>query len=534
MTQALYRKWRPRSWDEVVGQDHIIQTLRNAVAGERVAHAYLFAGPRGTGKTTTARLLAKAVNCLHDSLTERPCNACDHCKAVNEGRFLDLIEIDAASNTSVEDVRDLRDKINFSPNEGRYKVYIIDEVHMLSTAAFNAILKTLEEPPGHAIFVLATTEVHKIPATVLSRCQRHEFRRLPVATIVEYLLPMVEREGLEVDREALEIIARQATGSLRDAISLVDQLASTGQRVTLDLAQEVLGTAASEAVRGVVNALIDQDASRGLTLINQALDCGTDPRQFARQVVSYLRGLLLVRMDNADLVDAPLDTREEMTGQVDKIALPALLRAIQAFGQAAGERRLHWHSALPLELAFVEAMGRTDVEPASSTPSSSEKPQVEEAPERVQQPKAETSSPPPTRTAKAQGDVLRFRDMMNAWSEVLSTVRRYDVRAQALLNSCRPLDLESGALIIGFSSDLLREKMEKRHNMSTAKTALQEVFGVAIGLRCILTDSWTGGKTTSDELPPMEDGGMVSTALRDLGGQVVTVERTPREGGQDM
>lgn len=173
MTQALYRKWRPRRWEEVVGQEHIVQTLRNAVASEHLAHAYLFAGPRGTGKTTAARLLAKAANCLYPDLSSRPCDQCDHCQALNAGRFLDLIEIDAASNTSVDDVRSLRDKINFSPNQGQYKVYVIDEVHMLSTAAFNALLKTLEEPPAHAIFILATTEIHKIPATVLSRCQRH-------------------------------------------------------------------------------------------------------------------------------------------------------------------------------------------------------------------------------------------------------------------------------------------------------------------------------------------------------------------------
>jgi DNA polymerase-3 subunit gamma/tau len=187
MTQALYNKWRPQKWDEIVGQQHIVQTLRNAVTGDRVAHAYLFAGPRGTGKTTAARLLAKAVNCLDADPAARPCNQCAHCVAVNEGRFLDLIEIDAASNTSVEDVRDLRDKINFTPNQGAYKVYIIDEVHMLSTAAFNALLKTLEEPPAHAIFILATTEIHKIPATVLSRCQRHEFRRVPVDDILGQL-----------------------------------------------------------------------------------------------------------------------------------------------------------------------------------------------------------------------------------------------------------------------------------------------------------------------------------------------------------
>ena len=227
MNQALYRKYRPRGWDEVIGQEHVVQTLRNAIAQDRVGHAYLFAGPRGTGKTTLARILAKAVNCLAEDRAARPCNSCEHCMAVNENRFLDLIEMDAASNTGVDDVRDLRDKIGFSPSQGRFKVYIIDEVHMLSTAAFNALLKTLEEPPPHAIFVLATTEIHKIPATVLSRCQRHEFRRVPVAEIVANLRRIVEQEGWQADEDALLLIARQATGSIRDAQSLLDQLASS-------------------------------------------------------------------------------------------------------------------------------------------------------------------------------------------------------------------------------------------------------------------------------------------------------------------
>ncbi len=307
MTQALYRKWRPQSWEAVIGQDHVVQTLRNAISADRVAHAYLFAGPRGTGKTTTARLLAKAVNCLDPDLAARPCGKCEPCQAVTQGRFLDLIEIDAASNTSVEDVRDLRDKINFSPNTGRYKVYIIDEVHMLSTAAFNALLKTLEEPPAHAIFILATTEVHKIPATVLSRCQRHEFRRIPVADIVAVLKMIAQEEGISVDAAALAAIARQSTGAMRDAISLLDQLASTGQLVTLELAQIVMGTATSQAVVELVDALIARQPAGGLEQIHQALDSGSDPRQFARQIVDYLRGLLLIKMGYAAQEEDPRD-----------------------------------------------------------------------------------------------------------------------------------------------------------------------------------------------------------------------------------
>src|SRR5271157_2363511 len=217
MTQALYRKYRPQGWAEVVGQEHVVQTLRNAIVADRVAHAYLFAGPRGTGKTTLARLLAKAVNCLAEDRTKRPCNECENCKAVNENRFMDLIEIDAASNTSVDDVRDLRDKINFSPSQGKYKIYIIDEVHMLSTSAFNALLKTLEEPPPHVIFVLATTEPKKIPATVLSRCQHLPFSRMSGHKIKERLKTIADTEGIKIASSPLEMITRAADGSMRDA-----------------------------------------------------------------------------------------------------------------------------------------------------------------------------------------------------------------------------------------------------------------------------------------------------------------------------
>ena len=356
MSQALYRKWRPHLWDEVIGQDHVVQTLRNAVTSGRVAHAYLFAGPRGTGKTTTARLLAKAVNCLAPNLSDRPCDQCAHCLAVNEGRFLDLIEIDAASNTSVEDVRDLRDKINFSPSQGEFKVYIIDEVHMLSTAAFNALLKTLEEPPSHAIFILATTEVHKIPATVLSRCQRHEFRRVPVNDIVTTLKGIADKENLSIEPEALTLIARQSTGSMRDAISLLDQLSSVGGTITLAQAHTVLGTATSQVIIDLVDALLKKQAGAGLDLIHTALDAGSDPRQFARQAVDYLRNLLLIRLGSADQVEATLETRSAMARQSQQFETAWLLETIRVFNAAAVDQQRSWQPGLALELAFSQSI----------------------------------------------------------------------------------------------------------------------------------------------------------------------------------
>ena len=536
MAQALYRKWRPQSWDEVVDQEHIVQTLRNAVRGERVGHAYLFAGPRGTGKTTTARLLAKAVNCLAPSPADRPCNRCDHCRAVTEGRFLDLIEIDAASNTSVDDVRDLRDKINFAPNKGRYKVYIVDEVHMLSTAAFNALLKTLEEPPPHAIFILATTEVHKIPATVLSRCQRHEFRRLPVASIVGFLASKLEGEGLKVEAGVLELVARQATGSLRDAISLLDQLGSTEGEVTLSLAETVLGTATGEAVQEVVEALIRRDPASGLTLINRALDGGADPRQFARQVVDYLRGLLLVRMGNAQLLEVAPEARVEMARQAEAVDVPELLTAIRAFNRAAVEGRPGWQPGLPLELAFLEAC-----QPAAEDAKPSDDPHPQTAPAapaatRTEPPSRRSGNPGPVAAVREENRMSRHRPageasagtvtfqlVIDHWKEILAAARRRDPRTQALLNSCRPMGLETGVLVLGFASDLLREKMEKGHSLSLAREALEEVLGIPIEVRSALTSGQAAA--LGDASPEtVQDDGMVATALRDLGGQVVDVK----------
>ena len=532
MTQAFYRKWRPHQWAEVVSQEHVVRTLKNALLSERVGHAYLFSGPRGTGKTTTARLLAKAVNCLAQEPTQRPCDACEHCLAVNQGRFLDLIEIDAASNTSVDDVRELRDKINFSPSQGRYKVYIIDEVHMLSTAAFNALLKTLEEPPAHAIFILATTELHKIPATVLSRCQRHEFRRIPVNDIADYLQKMCQHEGIPAEPEALLLIARQSTGAMRDAISLLDQLASTGERITLALAQQVLGAATSQMVIDMVQAILNRQSASGLEQIHHSLDSGVDARQFARQVVEYLRSLLLIQLGSGDQVDAPAEQRARMAAQANSFTLPHLLETLRLFNTAANEARSGWQPGLMLEMALAEAILAPDrpivTEPAP--PTRLAPPTTEPAPTRLAPPTTEPAPaasaalphPAPNHEPTAAPDpvpntTLTLADLQKNWAAVRAQIKRKRHQTEALLNSCNSMQMKEGILILVFGSDLLKSKMEASDNLEITRQAISSVLGVpAPAIRCI-SSTQRAGSTAAD---PSTPDGMVRTAL-ELGAKIV-------------
>lgn len=507
MSQALYRKWRPGRWEEVVGQQHVVQTVRNAISAGREAHAYLFAGPRGTGKTTLARMLAKAVNCLNEDLAVRPCDECAHCQSVSKGNFLDLIEIDAASNTSVEDVRDLRDKINFSPNLGRYKVYIIDEVHMLSTAAFNALLKTLEEPPAHAIFVLATTEVHKIPATVLSRCQRHEFRRISVNDIVSHLKKISKEEGIKVDDEALGLIARQAAGGMRDAISLLDQLSAAGEKITLEMAQTVLGTATSQSVLDIVDAIQAKEAAGGLNAINAALDAGTDPRQFARQTVEYLRSVMLVRMGNGDQVDTTADLREQMAKHAQAFEAADLLRIIKGFNQAAVNRSSTWQPSLPLELAVVEAVEG----PPPETPAPLNTPPEPKHVSKKPTSKAPAAKAKPKKSASSKTAVGLTNEK---WQAVLSNVKKASPNTNGLLNSSKSRELREGVLYIGFTTEVLMEKMAQEEHLSVLQKAIEKVIGSPVEISCIITGS-------AGELPAgVDNSGMVATAVR-LGGEVV-------------
>lgn len=527
MTQALYRKWRPRKWQQVIAQDHVVKTLRNAIKADKVGHAYLFSGPRGTGKTTTARLLAKAVNCLASDLAERPCDECKNCVAVNEGRYLDLIEIDAASNTSVEDVRELRDKINFSPSDGSYKVYIIDEVHMLSTAAFNALLKTLEEPPAHAIFILATTEVHKIPATVLSRCQRHEFRRIPVMDIVDTLKGLCAEEGIQADEDALILIARQSTGAMRDAISLLDQLASTGERITLDLAQLVLGTATNQLVIDLVSAIESRDTAQGLEVIHQALDGGSDPRQYARQVVEYLRGLLLIRMGNDKQVDASRESKDLMQRHSQTIEADALLTWIGLFNEAINDLRTSWQPAMALEIAFARAVGgdgeAEEIKPQKQAPARSDEKPIQKPVQKT----AEKNALPAAHQKTKEADSPRAQAMADGsvstqtirenWNTIRAEVKRQRSQTEALLNSQRLMQVKDGALILGFASEVLKSKMELAENLEVTRQAIRMILKVDLPITCFVVN----GKTAAPDVDlDVDVDGIVGTALN-LGGKLV-------------
>jgi DNA polymerase-3 subunit gamma/tau len=570
--QALYRKWRPRTFDQVVGQEHVVRTLRNALVSGRVHHAYLFAGPRGTGKTTTARLLAKAVNCLTPE-GARPCNKCQICVAINEGRLLDLIEIDAASNTGVDDVRELRERVGFRPNEARYKVYVIDEVHMLSNAAFNALLKTLEEPPEHAIFVLATTEPHKILPTVLSRCQRFDFRRIPVGEMVDRLAWLAEQEQIEVAQEALELIARQATGSMRDAESLLDQLASYNDGgITVDEMRAALGIGASETVMEITEALAERDVSRGLGAINRAVDEGTDPRQFARQMVEHLRALLLLRLESSV---APLHVSKEslprLQDQATAFSRRELVRAVHLFNQAAHEAKGGWQPQLPLEMAFVEALlppepGRSDggddpsarrpKNPSSAWPGTSGTRHVGRSPVSGRQSRPDANEPggggepgSPERSGRlgsvqepaavyqlAANDEgpLTPSKVIERWPDFLNALRPQDLKLEALMRSCEPVGVEEDVIVLSFAHKFHRSMVEEDEKRRLVEGALSDLFGRRLRVRCVIsghegaqaveevdqTSPVPRAGVSGDSLDPLDP--LVQMAVDELGAEVAS------------
>ena len=355
---ALYRKWRPDEFEEVKGQEHVVTTLKNQIIHDRIGHAYLFCGTRGTGKTTVAKLFAKAVNCEHPLEDGSPCNQCRTCEIIRSGSTLDVIEMDAASNNGVDNIRDIRENVQYSPTDAKYKVYIIDEAHMLSAGAFNALLKTLEEPPSYVIFILATTEAHKIPITIRSRCQKYDFRRIGLDVIYNRLMDLLKREEIEAEEKAIRYVAKVADGSMRDALSLLDQCISyyLGQTLTYEKVLEVLGAVDIEIYNQLMGYIADNDTMKALKIIDEVIWQGRELSQFVTDFTWYMRNLLLLKSsedvnEQLDISAENLESMKEIAGKVEQVSL---MRYIRVFSELSNQIRYSTQKRVTLELAVIK------------------------------------------------------------------------------------------------------------------------------------------------------------------------------------
>ena len=499
MAEVLYRKWRPRRLEQVVGQEAVTQTLRNAVSLGRIAHAYLFTGPRGTGKTSTARIMAKAANCREPQDGE-PDDTCDICQSINEGRSLDLIEIDAASNRGIDDIRDLRDKVGYTPHEGRYKVYIIDEVHMLTEPAFNALLKTLEEPPGHAIFILATTEIHKVPLTIISRCQRYDFRRISLDTIQTQLDTLAQLEGHTAEPEALALLARSSSGSLRDAENLLEQaLVSYGSPLRAEQVRDLLELGGDERALELARHALKKETKEGLAVINEVSAQGVDLQQFHRMVMEHLRGTLLIKSSVEYSLGFNEDVKVELRKLSDGLSLDHLVHVLKTFSAVDVKRDLV--STLPLEMALVESSiaPKPPVVQAAPPPSAPAPARQGTAPAGAparQQPRATAPPAPPTGSREippAARDPSTYRQPAATtpprqadpqWDQVVRSLRhakgkKYNLGS--LLRDCRERRIDDGTLTLMFAHRAHMERMQEEFDDPSSRKLVRDAVQTALG-----------------------------------------------------
>lgn len=548
-SEVLYRKWRSRTFAEVVGQEHVTTTLRQSVLQGRVAHAYLFSGPRGTGKTSTARILAKAVNCLSPKEGE-PDNECRLCQAVNEGRLMDLIEVDAASNRGINEIRNIRDKVGFAPTEARFKVYIIDEAHMLTPEASNAFLKTLEEPPAHAIFVLCTTEPHKILPTILSRCQRFDFRRLSSEAISGRLEYICQQEGIEFEPEALRMLARAVTGSMRDGNNLLEQLVvSYGSPVTLAKVQELLGLGGTDDALSLVRYLLNRNLTEALTLITRAAWAGNDMRQLHRLTLGLLRGVLVYQCGAGDTLDQSAEVAQTLQGLAKTVPMEQVVTALRVMGEI--NARHDETATLPLELAAVEiCTGVVATSPVQPAPSASMRPSVQQAPAKAAtlRPTPAQALPPvapadttrrrppevlppdtpprvaPSRVAPSSptDNALLPTGKREQMANIVNLLRRFKGKrfnVGSLLRDCRDFQVEDGSLSFVFAHlsnyERFVAEMEDPRSLNAVKEAVAKTLGSSYDIKPVLGESNGGNNNSSYRQSPM-----VRTALG-LGAKIV-------------
>jgi DNA polymerase III subunit gamma/tau len=568
---SLYRKYRPQTFSEILGQEHVSTTLANAISEDRVAHAYLFTGPRGTGKTSTARILAKALNC-EQGPTPNPCGKCASCIAIANGSSMDVFEMDAASHSGVDETREILSGVPLATAGGRKKVYVIDEVHMLTTQSFNALLKTLEEPPDHVVFVLATTEAHKVLPTIVSRTQRFDFRRMPVATLVDLLSDVAKRESIDIEPDAVEVVARHAEGGARNALSALDQLRSVEGHITVDDAERLLGERGEDEFIKLFDALAAGDIGSVFTTLDSTITQGADVRQLALGTLNHARALMLLKTapEAGELLDVHPDDRQRLVDQAEQFRIGGLVRLLELVGKAITEMRNAPNHRLFLEVALTRGaspetdaslegiLGRIErlerrigiegssseatspaqesAPPAKSKPATvreatTEPEETPTAPESVSsEPEEEPPSAPAAPAAAGSVDHLGLGHIKDAWPSAMKEVAQRSKRVAALLKPSQPVTYDSDGLVVEVQSAFHAGQMATESN----SLVLSEALFAALGLRPFLRfaergaeplDSETGSDAKEGDSVP---GGGATTSYADAA-EAIDVEHDPVE-----
>lgn len=510
MSETIYRKYRPQKFSEILGQNHVKITLENEITSGRLAHAYLFAGPRGIGKTTIARLLSKAINCQNRKPDQsEPCNTCEACREIMTGRSLDLIEMDAASNTGVDNVREnIIENARFTPTRWPYKIFIIDEAHMLSLAAFNALLKTLEEPPKHVIFILCTTELHRLPETIISRCQRFDFRKIGQADLVKRLKSIVEKEKVRVDDDVIARIARHGDGSSRDAESLLGQILTIGEKhITADLVEHVLPRSNLDSVIALFEHLVNRNAAAGLELLNKLSEDGVNFTQFLRELVDFLRKILLIKVHGSLDIFASLELTQEMEKSTlnlsNSIELSRLVKAINLFVGAERDMKYADIPQLPLELVVVELCEADD----SAAP-----------PVRPLTPPPATPTPPVTpsqtgpRSTKKSALKMTLAEIIQRWPDVLTRAQESYHTLVMALKVTQPKEILADTLILASRYPFHVKHLKSQTIRPKIEQLLEDVFGEPFRIDTVVAEASEEPEQKSDTLNPL---------LEAFGGEVV-------------
>ncbi len=538
--QALYRTWRPQTFAHLVGQPHVRQTLKNAISHAQVAHAYLFCGPRGTGKTSTAKVFAKAVNCLHPIGAE-PCNECENCLAITAGNHVDVEEIDAASNRGVDEIRQLREKVHYSPASLKKKVYIVDEVHMLTTEAFNALLKTLEEPPAHALFILATTEPHKIPSTIVSRCQRFDFRRIPLDSITERLKEVATKEGWSWDEQALWQLAEAADGGLRDALGLLEQTAAYGGGIISDShVSAVVGSVVSEELLQFMQALCDGDLLRVIEQLGTWYQAGKEAPRIIYDILHMVRDLFVLKLSNAESTVSGRPVKQEHRSLAEKCQTEWLLHAMNKLGEMYTQLRYVEEPRIALEAIVI---GLATYIPKEATTNVTSQSQVQNTiPVSPSQLHEETKPSKAKHLAKTSvsrkkqvlSDLQSHQepDILSAvqknWQQILQCVKGYRIQTHAWLMNGEPVLATNQAVVVCFQSRIHRDAIMKPDERQAVEKAFQEITNLPLTILALLKADWetflksevSSESSDSNEKPAI---GLAEQAVQVFGKELVEI-----------